>query len=96
MLDPIFSLRRRVSIEPRDSAQLYFVTVAAESREGILRLIEKYRSADACSRVFDLAWTHAQLEFRFLGIEAETAHRFQELAGHLIYPSPDCARPRSG
>ena len=34
-----------------------------------------------------MAWTRAQLEFRYLGIGPAAAHRFQELASHLLYPN---------
>ena len=36
---------------------------------------------------FELAWTRAQLQFRYLGIGSAAAHRFQELASHLLYPN---------
>ena len=32
-------------------------------------------------------WTRSQLEFRYLGIGSARAHRFQELASHLLYPN---------
>ena len=38
MLDPIFSLRRRITIPPNQRFQFALVTVAAESREAVIRL----------------------------------------------------------
>ena len=40
-----------------------------------------------------MAWTRAQLEFRYLGIGPAAAHRFQELASHLLYPNPQLRPP---
>ena len=68
-----------------------------------MRLIVKYRDPDICSRTFELAWSHAQLEYRYLGIQGDAAFRFAELASHLLYPNirlagaggasaPECAR----
>ena len=66
--------------------ELSFVTMAASSREELLRLMAKYRRPESAARVLDLAWTHAQLEFRHLQIGAEAAHSYQQLAGYLIFP----------
>ena len=87
VLDPIFAMRHRISLEPRQQAQITLVTVAAASREELMRLIVKYRESDVCSRAFELAWSHAQLEYRYLGIQSDAAMRFAELASHLLYPN---------
>ena len=96
VLDPIFSLRCSGSILPRGRIELAFVTLAAESREAALALAAKYKRREAVARAFEMAWTHAQLEFRFLQIGPGAAHRYQELANHLIYPNsrlrPSAAR----
>ncbi len=87
VIDPIFSLRCRATLEPRGRLDLTFLTLAAGSREALLALVVKFRRPDAVSRAFDMAWTRAQLEFRYLGIGPAAAHRFQELASHLLYPN---------
>jgi cellobiose phosphorylase len=87
VLDPVFVMRQRVALEPRQQAQITLVTVAAATRDEVLRLLSKYRDSDVCRRAFELAWSHAQLEFRYLGIESDAAMRFTELASHLIYPN---------
>ncbi|HEY4361384.1 MAG TPA: glucoamylase family protein [Bryobacteraceae bacterium] len=87
VLDPIFSLRCRAALPPRQRLELVFVTLAASSREGALALADKYRRQEQVSREFEMAWTRTQLEFRYLGIGPASAHRFQELASHLLYPN---------
>ena len=59
---------------------LSFLTIAADSREAVLALVAKYR-AESVARAFEMAWTHAQLEFRYLRIGAAAAQGFQELGG---------------
>jgi cyclic beta-1,2-glucan synthetase len=88
VLDPVFSLRCRFTMDSRARHTLTFVTVAASSREALLALVNKYRRAEAVSRTFEMAWTHGQLEFRYLGIGLAAARRFEELASHLLYPNP--------
>jgi cyclic beta-1,2-glucan synthetase len=87
VLDPIFSLRCRATLDPRQRIELTFITLAAASREALLTLIAKYQRPESVAPAFELAWTRAQLQFRYLGIGPGAAHRFQELAGHLLYPS---------
>ncbi|NLG83878.1 MAG: hypothetical protein GX493_04555, partial [Firmicutes bacterium] len=88
VLDPIFSLRVGLTLPPGQKIDLAFVTIAAGTKEEILTLAERYRSPAALENAVQHAWTHAQLELRHLGLRAEDVQRFQELAGHLLYPNP--------
>ncbi len=85
VLDPIFSLRRRVRIVPGGTAQIVFTTGIAENREHALQLAEKYRDPESAVRAIALAWTQSQVELRHLNITAAVAQRFQQLATALIY-----------
>ena len=92
-LDPIFSLRVRVLIEPGESATLVYTTIVADSREKTLTLANKYREAQAFERANKLGWTRSQVELRHLGVSTDEANLFQRLAGHLIY-ADETLRPR--
>ncbi len=87
VLDPIFSLRVRLSLQPGERVPLAFVTGAADSRERILELIEKYRDIRASERAFELAWSQAQLEPRHLRVAAEDLQRYQQLASYMLFPT---------
>jgi cyclic beta-1,2-glucan synthetase len=86
VLDPAFSLRCRFTLAPRAQVEVSFITLAADSRDALMALVERFKHHDAISRSFEAAWTQAQLEFRYLGIKAPAAHRYQELLSPLIYP----------
>ena len=94
VLDPIFSLRQRVRLSPRETTRVTFATGVARSREEALRLLDKYHNPYAFERESGLAWTKAQVEMRHLQIDADEAHLFQRLAGRLLYSDPSL-RPRS-
>jgi len=87
VLDPVFSLRCRVTLDPRDREEITFVTAVASTREALEFLINKYQRPESIGRAFEMAWTRAQLEFRYLGIRPTVAHRYLDLAGHLLFPS---------
>ncbi len=92
VLDPIFSLRCRVTLAPGATAHAIFSTGVAASREEALDLADKYRSSATYERAATLAWTQAQVQLRHLGIEADEAHLFQRLANRIIY-SDSSLRP---
>ncbi|MBV9990724.1 MAG: glycosyl transferase [Alphaproteobacteria bacterium] len=94
VLDPIFSLRRRVCIPRGATARVSFWTLAAATREDILDLVDRHRDAQAFERAGTLAWTQAQIQLRHLGIAADDAHLFQRLANHVLYLDP-VLRPAS-
>jgi cyclic beta-1,2-glucan synthetase len=94
VLDPIFSLRRRVRLAPGESARLIFSTLVASSREEAVALAEKYRDPATFERTATLSWTHAQAQFHHLGIGSDEAHLFQELASRILYSDPTL-RPSS-
>ncbi len=72
---------------PQGRQEVAWLTMAAATRDDVLKLVAKYTATGAVSRAFEMAWTRAQLEFRFLRIGPGAAHRFQELASQLIYPN---------
>ena len=88
VLDPVFAIRVRVRLEPRHSAAVAFTTLVAPTRERAFELADRYHHPHAAQRALDLAWTSAQVDLRELGISAEDAGVFQEIAGHLFYPNP--------
>src|SRR6266446_6812762 len=85
VLDPIFSLRRRVTILLIRRFQFARVTVVADSREGVFTLAERYSEFHTCARAFETAWIHSQLEMRRLHIRRADVQTFQQLAGLIIF-----------
>lgn len=86
VLDPIFSIRKKIRMEAGKQIKLSLITGYANSREEAIKLIGKYQSISASQRVLDMAWTHAELDLRRLHITHDDAHLFQRLANFMIYP----------
>ncbi len=95
VLDPVFSLRRTITLAPGQRVQVAVVTVAGETRESVVALAEKYRDFGAARRAFQLAWNRAQLELRHLRVGPDEAQRFLQLAGSVLYPNPTLRAPSS-
>lgn len=86
VLDPIFSIRKKIQLEPGKRIKISFVTGFADHREDAVKLIEKYKYIEASLRVIEMSWTHAELDLRRLHITHEDANLFQRLANSMIYP----------
>lgn len=85
VLDPIMSLRRRVTIPGRGTAHVVFTTLVAPSRDEALATAEKYRQRATFERASSLAWTQAQVQLHHLRITQDEAHLYQRLANRLLY-----------
>lgn len=88
VLDPIMSLRQRIGIGPGQSATISFIIAAADSRESAIALAREYQSPSVVSRAFELAWTHSQVEMRYLNISDRDVNLYQAMASNILFLSP--------
>ncbi len=93
VLDPVFSLRRRVRLAPGGTARVAFVTGAAETREAATALAEHFRELDAADRAFDSARERSREELRELGLTPDDIAIFNRLAGAVVFTGPALRRP---
>ncbi len=88
VLDPIFSIRRRVSIPPGGVTRVTFWTMVADSPDALLDLVDRHRDPSAFARAATLAWTQAQVQLRHLAVTHADAADFQTLGGMVIRNDP--------
>ncbi|MBS1061518.1 glycosyl transferase [Gluconobacter wancherniae] len=88
VLDPVFSARCRLVVNPGSTERVSFWTMVASTREALMDAIERHRDAAALDRAVTLAWTQAQVQLRHLNIRPTDADLFQRLAAYLLYASP--------
>ncbi len=85
VLDPIVSIRCRITLDPEESVTIDMVSGIGETREAALSLVEKYQDRRIADRVFDLAWTHGQVLLRQFNASEADAQLYGRLAGSIIY-----------
>jgi cyclic beta-1,2-glucan synthetase len=93
VLDPIFSLRRRVRLAPGATVRVTFTTLVAPSREAALSLADKYRDPSAFERAATMAWAQAQVQLRHQGITPDEANLFQRLANRVLFSDASLRAP---
>lgn len=95
VLDPIFSLRRRVRVRPGGSVSIAFTTAVADSRDEAIALADRYHDYHSVLRAFELAWAHSQVELRHLQLTGEEAHLYQRLATQILFAGSTLRPPAS-
>lgn len=93
VLDPVFSLRRAVTLAPGGRVVIAFATGYAATRDDAVAMADRYDTLAAVNRAFDLAWAHARIEAQRQNLKAEDVNLFQRLGGHLLYPTGPLRAP---
>ncbi|SDH75764.1 GH36-type glycosyl hydrolase domain-containing protein [Nitrosomonas sp. Nm132] len=85
VLDPIVAIRHAITLDPEQTITLDMVSGMGETRDAALSLIERYQDRRLADRVFDVAWTHAQVVLRQLNASEADAQLYGRLANSVIY-----------
>ncbi|MEO7071827.1 MAG: glycosyl transferase family 36, partial [Rhodanobacter sp.] len=88
VLDPVFSLRQRFTLGPRESITLLLWTRVADSRDGALELAGQLRDGDAGDALFAAAAQREEDVLQRLHIDAALAARFAQWMSALISIDP--------
>jgi cyclic beta-1,2-glucan synthetase len=88
VLDPVAASRCAITLAPDQSVIVDIVMGAAADRGACVALAEKYQDRRLAERVFELAWTHAQVVLRQLNATEAEAQLYARLAGAVIYAQP--------
>ncbi len=85
VLDPVMAIRGRLTLLPGQSAHVDLVYGIADSRDAALDLAGKYQDRRLADRVFELAWTHAQVLLRQINASEADAQLYGRLANSVIH-----------
>ncbi|MCZ8014356.1 MAG: cyclic beta 1-2 glucan synthetase [Limnobacter sp.] len=88
VLDPVLATRCVITLEPDQTATIDLVYGVAESREACVALVHKYRDRHLADRVFELAWTHSQVNLRQINATEADAQLYARLANSVMYSEP--------
>ncbi len=95
VLDPVFAIRHRITLEPGQSLSIDAVTGAAADRPTALALADRYQSRRLADRVFDVAWTHSQVMLHHLRTNEVDAQLFAHMASGIVYADAHYRGPPS-
>ena len=85
VLDPILSIRYRISIKPNQTATVDLVYGIADTKGACEGLMYKYKDKYLKNRAFELSWTHSQVLLRQINATEADAQLYNRLAASVIY-----------
>ncbi|MFA5810495.1 MAG: cyclic beta 1-2 glucan synthetase, partial [Thermoleophilia bacterium] len=85
VLDPIVSIRHKMTLDPNESATINIVSGIGETRDAALSLVEKYQDRRLADRVFELAWSHSLVLLRQINATEADAQLYGHLASSVLY-----------
>ncbi|CDF58408.1 Cyclic beta-1,2-glucan synthase [Thermobrachium celere DSM 8682] len=85
VLDPIFSIRKRITLKPNSSITLAYVTGIAETKEQCIELCQKYSEFYNIDRSFSSAYLRAQMEDKYLSLTLNDKEIFSKILNHVVF-----------
>ena len=85
VLDPIMSIRCRITLNAGEEGSIYYLTGVGESKEEVLSLIDKYKEIPIIEKSLDAYNYSNSLELKHMGIRSAQANIYQSLAAYLLY-----------
>ncbi|APG84935.1 protein NdvB [Sinorhizobium americanum CCGM7] len=89
VLDPIFSLRRRVLLKPSETQRIAFATGAADSEAAVVAIAKRFADVDAAGRALSDAFETYATELASSKLSPETVDVCNQLAGSLAFFDSD-------
>jgi cellobiose phosphorylase len=93
VLDAVFSLRRRVRLDPSGQASIAFITGVADTREAANALAEQFQNFEAVDRAFSGARAGCADELKQLELTPDDVTLFNRLAGSVVFTSSSLRQP---
>ncbi|WP_052447256.1 GH36-type glycosyl hydrolase domain-containing protein [Clostridium polynesiense] len=89
VLDPIFSLRRRLKLRPGESRSISFITGTSDSKKEALNIVSKVRDIKVSDKIFEECYRASQMDIKYLGIMPSQGIFYQKAASRIVYGFPD-------
>jgi cyclic beta-1,2-glucan synthetase len=86
--ETVLAMTVELSIPKKEKKTVSFVISAGESEADAVCHAMNLSDDAQVLRVMDLAWTHSQVEMRFLGLKHSQANVYQMIASRMIFHTP--------
>lgn len=85
-LDPIYALGQEIFLDPHESVQMAWLTIAANSREDLVEIAARYQSWPLIERAFHLAHITSEAQLRKQDIDSQKLSHILQLLSALLFP----------
>jgi cyclic beta-1,2-glucan synthetase len=77
-----------ISVPAKSTGSVAFVIAAGECKQDVIQSLSVISGEDDVKRTFHLAWTHSQVEMRYLKLKDMQADLFQRIASRTVIKIP--------
>lgn len=81
-------IKCHAKVNAKSSCSVSFIIAAGESRQDVEQCLSEISGEDDVKRTFHLAWTHSQVEMRYLKLKDMQAELFQRIASRTVIRIP--------
>jgi len=85
VLDPIVSIRKRITIDAGQSVTVDSIIGICAERQSALDLVDRYKEKHIADRVLELSWTHGHVLLHQLNCSTTDAILYGKMTGTIIY-----------
>jgi cyclic beta-1,2-glucan synthetase len=89
VLDPVFSLRSKIEIDPFESETITFITGVAHGEEDVKRISKLYREFHQVQRAFEMSWSKSSVEIRNEKFTPKHANYYQLIGNAILFQNPE-------
>ncbi|MDD5016831.1 MAG: hypothetical protein PHO15_01875, partial [Eubacteriales bacterium] len=81
-------IKRSIVVPGKEKGNVSFVIAASDNKQGVAESLAGISADEDIKRVFHLAWTHSQVEMRYLKLQDMQATLFQKIASRTVIKIP--------
>ena len=84
VVSPIIAMKRTVKVSSQASATVNFIMTVADSKQEVLKLIERAKGEEEIVRILNVARARSEEENKYLQIKGEKLQIYQELLNYIL------------
>ncbi|OPL09700.1 MAG: hypothetical protein AVO33_06055, partial [delta proteobacterium ML8_F1] len=88
VLEPVFSMRKRLHLQPGEKTLLTYCLGATQTREELLELISSYKNPYVIKDQIQISYIQTQVELNYLEVRESEISLFFEMIPQLVYLGP--------
>ena len=84
VVSPIIAMKRTVKVSSQESATVNFIMAVADSKQEVLKLIERAKGEEEIVRILNVARARSEEENKYLQIKGEKLQIYQQLLNYIL------------
>ncbi len=87
-LDPIMSIRKRITIKAKEKVKLYILVGFGKSREQVMEIVNEYKDEFSIDRAFDMATVLNNIRTKYANLNANQMRLYNTMLKYIFQSLP--------